>query len=397
VVRWLSAAGAFAVSLDSMVNIGLPAMAATFGQAPERVRWIIICYVGTYAVTSFLGGVIADQRGHVTVFRTGLSVSVLGFLACGAAPAFSLLLAGRALQGLGGGLVYGTVPALATAGTFGAARARRVGFLNSAMGLGFAAGPLAAGLFVDAIGWRAVFYSRAPVALVLLVWAVLVSQPPRVGHGPRFVSARDVMRPGVLGPGALSSLANAAIFAVWLLTPFYLVSVRGFSATVAGTLFMLAPLGTAAAGPLAGRLTERVGPGALMIAGLVLEGAGLFGLSRAGAATPVALVALGLFAAGFGLGAFQVPNLTVLLAAFPAGQQGAAGGCAFLARTLGVVAGVAGMAQVVAMRREVVGFQAAYGEAFVLATVAVAAAALAGLAVAARARAEGRLRGRGGR
>src|SRR3990172_10701791 len=177
-IRSLAAAGAFVVSLDSMVNIALPAMAATFAQPPERVRWIIIGYVGTYAVTSFLGGAAADRLGHLAVFRGGLLVSAAGFLVCAIAPAFGVLLAGRALQGLGGGLVYGTTPALVTLGATGAERPRRIGFLSGAIGLGFATGPLVAGLLVDGVGWGGGFHARPPLALVLLPRA------PRSGAAP---------------------------------------------------------------------------------------------------------------------------------------------------------------------------------------------------------------------
>ena len=53
--RWLAAAGALVVSLDSMMNIAFPAIAAAFAVPPERVRWVIICYVLTYAITAFAG------------------------------------------------------------------------------------------------------------------------------------------------------------------------------------------------------------------------------------------------------------------------------------------------------------------------------------------------------
>jgi len=69
--------------------------------------------------------------------------------------------------------------------------------------------------------------------------------------------------------------------------------------------------------------------------------------------------------------------MTIVLAAFPPGQQGAAGGFAFLARTLGLGTGVAILAEIFAVRRRVVGFQPAYGEAFLVATLAVTAAAVA--------------------
>src|SRR5438876_1096524 len=270
-VRWVAAAGAFVVSLDSMVNIAFPAIAAAFGAPPERMRWIIICYTGSYAVMSFVAGAAADRIGHAPVFRVGLALSVAGFALCGVAPSFPLLLAGRAVQGVAGGLVYGTAPALATLGAAASLRGRRLGFLNAAIGLGFASGPVLAGVLVDALGWRAVFHARVPVALAALGWA--------------------------------------------------------------------------------------------------------------DAATPLAAVVLALAAAGFGLGVFQVPNMASVMAAFPAGHAGAAGGLTFLARTLGLVTGVAVLAAVFGGRRGVVGFQPAFAEAFTLAALAVAGAAVAGLAV----------------
>jgi len=380
--RLIAAAGAFVVSLDSMVNIAFPAIAAAFDAPPEQVRWVIICYTGSYAVMSFIAGTAADRIGHLPVFRSGLVLSVAGFALCGLAPTFGCLLAGRALQGIAGGLVYGTAPALATLGAAPSLRGRRLGSLNAAIGLGFASGPAVAGVLIGALGWRAVFYVRVPLALAALCWALLVrgSQGGEPTH--RLVAARELLRAPVLAASGLSFVANAAIFAIWLLAPFYLVGVRGLSAAAGGLLFMLTPLGTAAAAPLAGRLADRLGAHAPMIAGLVLEAVGLGALSRADASTPLATVALALCAAGFGLGVFQVPNMAVVMAAFPAAHQGAAGGLTFLARTLGLVTGVAVLAAVFAQRRVDVGVEPAFAEAFALAALVVAAAALA--AVAAR-------------
>jgi predicted MFS family arabinose efflux permease len=192
---------------------------------------------------------------------------------------------------------------------------------------------------------------------------------------PRLVAARDVLRPSVLHAGALAFLANAGIFAIWLLAPFYLVGVRGLPARAAGLLFMLTPLGTALASTVSARAVARYGAFAALFGGLVVEAIGLALMSRAGAATPVVAVGLALFAAGFGVGFFQVPNMASVMTLFPAGQQGAAGGFAFLSRTLGVVAGVLVLAQVFALRRVAVGAEAAFGEAFLVATVVVAGAA----------------------
>ena len=69
--RWIAAAGAFVVSLDSMVNIAFPAIAAAFVLPADAMRWVILCYVSTYSLVSFAGGALADRIGHARVFLGG--------------------------------------------------------------------------------------------------------------------------------------------------------------------------------------------------------------------------------------------------------------------------------------------------------------------------------------
>ncbi len=409
VTRWIAAGGAFVVSLDSMVNIAFPSLVATFNAPPEHARWVIVCYVLMYALLSFGGGALGDRVGHERVFVLGLAGTGAAYLVAGLAPTFDWLLAGRVVQGVAGGFVYGTAPALATRGA--ASRVGALGFLNGAIGAAFALGPLAAGPLVDRLGWRAVFLARLPLALAALGWALAAGRAPRrrrpardlargtraVDPAPEAAGAHDGdpagRRPAPLGPApprrvlrpaALAFVGFAGIFAVWLLGPFYLVERRGLAAGPGGALFMLTPLGMAVGGPAASRLVERLGPRACVVGGLGLEAAGLAALAAAGPATPLALVAGALFAAGLGLGVFVVPNMAEVMEAFPAGRQGAAGGLAFLARTLGVVVGVLVLAQVFAATRAALGFDAAWTRAMLVAAGAVAAAALLGLGRAAR-------------
>jgi len=247
------------------------------------------------------------------------------------------------------------------------------------MGLG-ALGPLAAGLLLERFGWRLVFHVRVPLALGVLAWSItLVSSEP-MERARRPVSLADLTRAQVLLASALSFVARGAIFAIWLLAPFYLVEARGLSPAMGGVFFMLAPLGTAFAAPLSGRLADRVGPWAPAVAGLVIESAGLALLGTADGATPLGLIAIGLFTAGWGVGFFEVPNMAAIMSAFSPTQQGAAGGLSFLARTLGVVVGVASLAEIFAVRRVTVGFLGAFAEAHMTAAMAVAVAALLALA-----------------
>lgn len=367
-------------------------MAEAFQVPPEQMRWVIICYVGTYAVMSFVGGALADRAGHGRVFSVGVALGAVGLALAGTAPTLSLHLGGRVVQGFAAGLVYGTAPGLVTLAAAAERRGRALGFLNAGIGLAFAMGPLVAGLLVEAFGWRAVFHVRVPLALVVavLAWALFTPPVAGVAFTHRLVSLRHSVKAPLVQASLLSFIANAGIFAIWLLAPFYLLAHRGLDARSGGAFFMLTPLGTTLAAPLGGRLADRMGARLPMAVGLGLEAAGLWLMSRADAATPPVMIALALFAAGLGLGVFQVPNMASVMAAFPREQQGAAGGLAFLARTLGVVAGVAVLGRVFAARRSQAGFQAAFGEAFVVAAGAVAAAALLALVPTGRSpRAEG--------
>jgi len=385
VTRWIAAAGAGVISLDSIINVAFPAMAAAFAEPPERLRWVIVCYVLTYSITAFVGGALADRVGHARVFLVGLGLTAVALAVGAAAPTFALLLGARILQGLGGGLVYGTAPGLATLAVAPGARGRALGFLNAGIGVGFTVGPLVAGVLIAHLGWRSTFYVRVPIALGVLAWAV-AGLPTVRGAATRLVAAADVLRRAVLVPGALSFVANASIFSVWLLAPFYLVLVRGLDAVTAGLLFVLTPLGTAAAAPLAGVAADRFGARSPMVGGLVLEALGLLALSRAGATTDLPVIGGALLAAGVGVGVFQVPNMAEIMGAFGSAQQGAAGGFAFLARTLGVVTGVLLLAALFAARRDTVGLQPAFGEAFLVAGLAVGVAGAAALAVSRRPR-----------
>jgi len=337
------------ISLDSMVNIAFPAMAATFGVSAPAMRWVIVCYVLSYAFLSFAGGALGDRIGYRPVFVVGMAGSAVAYVVAAAAPTFGWLLAGRVMQGLAGGLVYGTAPAIVTAGADRTGRTRALGFLNGALGLAFAIGPIVAGLLIATVGWRAVFSARAPLALIALVAALrgLRRDGPGALRGP--VSVRDVLRRPVR---------------------------RGLGPMVGGLMFTLTPLGMALGAPLAPRLAERLGTRLTVVAGLLVEALGLAALGTAGATTPFAAVAAELFAAGLGLGVFVVPNMAALMEEFKPHQQGAAGGFAFLARTLGIVAGVLTWAQIFELARGALGFDVAFERALLTAGATVLVAAL---------------------
>jgi MFS family permease len=369
----LAALGTLAVSLDSSINMALPAMAGAFGVGPGGIRWVIICYVLTYALTAFAAGVLADRLGPAPVFAAGLWVSCGAFAAYALATSIPALLLLRVVQGIGGGLVYGTAPALVTLSLPRERHGRGLGLMSLGLGAGLATGPLLGGAVVEALGWVAVFLVRAPImgALAVLAAAGLGSmRADRVV--PRIIATRDLARLPVLTAALLAFLANYSQFAVWLLVPFFLVSVLGLRPAAGGLLFMLTPLGTAAAAPLGGWATDRIGARWPLVLGLVMEAGGLFAVSRLGGEARALPVATGLALVGLGVGLFQVPNLAQMMAAFPTAQQGAAGGLAFLSRTSGSAVGVQITAMLFESRLGAAGFLGAFRWALLCAALACA-------------------------
>lgn len=374
----LAAFGALLVSLDASLNIALPAVAAAFGIGPAAVRWMIICYVGTYALTALGAGILADRLGALRVFTAGLWLSAVVFTAYWLAPSYAVTLVCRVAQGVSGGLIYGTASALVTQSLPRERHGRGLGVMSLGLGVGVAVGPVIGGLLVDGFGWRAVFLYRAPLALALAVVAARFLERSLPGGATMLgkLARADVARLAVLRPAVLAFLATFAQFSVWLLIPFYLVSARAIGASLGGVLFTLSPLGTALAAPLAGWAADRLGTRWPIVIGLGMEMLGLVVISRLTPDSALVAVGVGLLLVGFGVGVFHVPNLAEMMAAFPRAQQGVAGGLAFLGRALGSAAGVQVTAALFDARRTAgAGFMSAFESAF------LGAALVAGLAV----------------
>ena len=376
----LAAAGFLLVGLDGSVNIAFPAMAAAFHISSTMVRWVIICYVGTYALTAFAAGVLADRLGPGRVVRAGLVLSLFCFAGYAVVGSYETLLLLRVLQGMSGGLIYGAAPALVTLSLPSSRHGWGLGWASTGLGLGLTVSPIIGGVLVGAFGWRGAFLYRVPITAAMIVLAAWTTAPRAGGHGVwRMVVPSDIFRRPVLHAGLLAFLANYAQFSVWLLVPFYLVSERGLSAAAGGLLFMLTPLATGLVAPISGRMVDRLGPRGPMVAGLAAEAAGLLLVARCNGSTPLPLVGGALALVGLGLGIFQVPNIAQAMAAFPPRQQGAAGGFAFLSRTMGVVGGVQAAALLFQERALTLGFLPAFRFTFAAAAAVCSLAALIAL------------------
>ena len=399
-----TALAALTVMLDSAVNIAFPAISAAFRVPATSIQWVALAYVGAFAVGLLPAGRLADRAGPGWALRAGLAITAGAQLACGLAPAWPGLLAARVVQGVGAALVMAAAPAAVTRGVAADRRARALGRLGLAASLGVVLGPLLGGALLAPLGWRVVYLGRVPLALGALWLARGAARPPA---GPRPAVAESLAPAPEAGPGTLGAapaggaagradrwgfvaanaahlLAAAALFAVWLLVPYYLLERRGYPAPVGGLLFTAGPLAWAVATPLGGRAAGR-GLGGLASAALVAEAAGLWLTGRLSDAASPAMIVAALGLAGLGYGLFAVPNMHDVLGALPRGRQGVGGSVVALMRTAGILVGANATTAVYAARlashlraggSPLDARAAAFAEAF---TAAAAVAALAAL------------------
>jgi len=385
--------GTLVVPLDTAVNIAFPAITRAFDLPVAMIQWVVICYVLTYASLMLALGRIGDLFGYALVFRLGLAWSVVAYLLCAVAPSLEWLLVFRGLQGVGAALVLSCGPALATSLFPEDSRARVLGVYTMMSSIGSALGPSLGGMLVERFGWEAVFWFRAPIALVALLllrglparqpgareafdlvgavlfalslaaalltvnrarllgdgdWSAVVTLAVTVLYLAGFIrrelgTAKPMLNLRVFAvPGfALVNVGNALVhlagFAVLLLVPFHLARIEGLSVPVAGLLLGCNGLGMIVASPLSGWLAGRVAPRRILAAGAATACLGLSLTGSWGPNPALPWMAISLLLQGFGMGLFQVAYMDVVTGTIPRADRGVAGSLTMLTRTIGVV------------------------------------------------------------
>jgi MFS family permease len=198
--------GISVVPLDTAVNIAFPDITGSFGLPIPMIQWVVICYVLTHAGLMLAFGRVGDMWSHDRVFRAGLLWSVAAFLLCAAAPSFGWLLFFRFLQGIGAGLIISCAPALVTGLYPEARRSHALGIFTLMFALGSAVGPLIGGALVARWGWPAVFWFRAPIALVSLLFLRGLPQAAGSAAEPRRAERFDILGAALLAFGLASLL-----------------------------------------------------------------------------------------------------------------------------------------------------------------------------------------------
>jgi MFS family permease len=387
--------GTLVVPFDSSVNVAFPHIVRAFDLAIPAIQWIVIAYTLTYAALTMVFGRAGDMLGYRRIFQLGNATGAIAFLLCAAAPGYGWLLGARVLQGVGAALALSCGPALATSLYPEDQRARVLGLYTMMFGVGSVLGTIVAGELVQYFGWRAVFWFRAPIALLafsltwtlprgsprgqqrfdtpgaaLLIMAITgllltlnqlrnLDQSPWGCIAAGLVTALSVAgfirrETGIAQPivnlrffrdrdFALVTAANAALnlagFSIMLLVPFYLDRLGGLSVPFTGLALASSPAGIILAGPLAGRLTRTISPRPLALIGAVAMALAQISIGMADAPANIPLLAGSMFLQGVGLGLFQVACFDITTGTIPPEDRGVAGSLVMMTRTVGVVTG----------------------------------------------------------
>jgi EmrB/QacA subfamily drug resistance transporter len=396
----LSALGA------GVANVALPTLAQAFDATFQDVQWVVLAYLLGVTTLIVSVGRLGDLIGRRRLLLIGLAVFAAASALCGLAPNLPLLVAARAVQGLGAAVMMALSVALVGEAVPKAKTGAAMGLLGAMSATGTALGPSVGGLLIAWLGWRAIFLVCAPLGVAALYLAHRFIPADRASQGSKtdgfdalgtlllaltlaayalamtlgrgrfgplnlallaaaaagiglFVlteakAASPLIRlamfhdPG-LGAGLASSLlVSTVMMATLVVGPFYLSRALALDTAMVGLAMSAGPLVAALTGVPAGRLADRFGARRMTAAGLICMTVGVLVLSIMPLAAGVAGYVGPIAAVTAGYALFQAANNTAVMTDLRPEQRGVISGMLNLSRNLGLITGASAMGAVFA-------------------------------------------------
>jgi MFS family permease len=393
----------------TIVAVALAPLSRHFDQPLAAVEPVLTVYLVTVTATLPLLGRVGDRFGRREVYIAGFGVFAAGSVGAALAPTFGVLLAARAVQAVGGGMLTSGSLALMAQWSPRRSAGRAIALLVIAQAVAGLLAPPLGGALVAAWDWQAVFWAGVPLALAgaaLTFWAVpstpagapggrldglgalgvgmllfglgsglagLAGDPiaglpgwawlvvAAAGAGLLLAVEPRVVHPivdrrllgGPFGRAAAATfLSTGSLTTCFALLPFWLETAHGASAALAGIAFVPIGVGIAATSRQAGRLGDHGRTREVTVTGMLVAAVGLGVAALAGLAGAWWLLGVGLFVVGLGNGLFSSPNTAAAINVAPRSGLSGAAGLLSTARNAGVICGlgVAGAAYTAATR-----------------------------------------------
>jgi len=391
----------FMTVLDvSIVNVALPSIARNLHFSATGLQWVITAYAITFGGFLLLGGRAGDILGRKRMFLVGVVLFSTASLVCGLSSSAGVLVAARAVQGLGAAVVSpATLSIITTTFDEGAERNKALGIWGAMGGSGAAAGVLFGGILTKYLGWEWIFFVNVPVGALVLAFAPRIVRESRAPerHGFDIVGASSVTgglallvyaiskapvdgwgstqtvsllvaasvvlafflvwetrvsRPimplsifrirTLAGANIVGVLLGASIFADFFLLTLYVQNVLHYSALKTGITFLATAGTTVVVAGLAQWLTTQIGPRPVMAAGLALNTGGLIWYAQIPVHGTYAHDLLGGYVLfGFGLALAFIPVSIAALAGVGPQEAGLASGLLNTSQQVGGAIGVA--------------------------------------------------------
>lgn len=389
----------------TIVRVALPAIQRDLDLSDVAQQWVVNAYLLTLGIFVVAGGRLGDLLGRRRVFLAGLALFTAASVVSGLAPSGGVLLAARAVQGIGAAVMMPGCTAIVTDAYAGEHLGRAMGIMAGTAAAGLSIGPLLGGVLIEVLSWRWIFFVNIPIALVaaaLTLHAVPESRRPDapqidvrgltalgVGLGALtlgvmqaqvwgwasaatlvliaagvaglaafvavelrspvpLVDVRMLRRRAFAAANAIGFAAQFVITGLVVLLALYLQNVLGHTALTAGVMLLPLTLPVLISSPVSGRLADRVPARTIVGTGMTLLALGTFGIgaaARAGSYWPM-LPALVVVGAGFA--AVLTSMTTAIMAAAPGDDRGMVSGVYTTARDIGASLGVAIMGTLLA-------------------------------------------------
>jgi EmrB/QacA subfamily drug resistance transporter len=401
--------GTFMLLVDvTIVSVALPSMAGDLHASLSSLQWVVDAYALSLAALLLLSGSLADRFGRRRVFQLGLILFASASFCCALAPTAGLLIAARAVQGVGAAAMFATNAALLNATYQGQDRGIAFGVWGAVTGAAAALAPILGGLLIDGFDWRAIFLVNLPIAAVAIVMTQRVLCESH-GHRGKLdwlgaswftLSAGGVtfalIHGGEAGWGATTTIAAFAVsavalvvfilveprqlsplmdlsllrdrsfaalmfaavalaagaFAALLYTQLWLQSVLNMSAIDAG--LVVAPLAAVAFAASAGigRFMHRIPPQFPLGLGLLVIGGGSLLRTDFSPSSGWGVLIPGLVVTGLGVGVASPVLISATLGAVHPARAGMASGIVNTFRQLGYALGIAALGTLFTSRIE---------------------------------------------